>query len=235
MFWNSCWASMCYQALLIMMLMMQEVKIKCAIILIKSLWLLTSFLVQKQRKGMNKLFAEASFCWPNTTFATTMDIDSMALVVSKILEQLRKKKMQRYWKGGRCDCRPWVLTWMRVMVWPLTTRFSRAHFRAFWLLLSLSMATATNRCSPPSSFNCWPMMIVDDEAGEPPLFPVCSCHNNVSSCFCFVERHHHHHHHYNTSLNREEVKWNLERIDGFFGPPFSFPSKIVDVLHGVPR
>ncbi|URE27228.1 hypothetical protein MUK42_07240 [Musa troglodytarum] len=33
---------------------------------------------------------------------------------------------------------------MRVRVWPLATRVSAAHFRAFWLPLSLSMATATN-------------------------------------------------------------------------------------------
>ncbi|URD96850.1 hypothetical protein MUK42_19958 [Musa troglodytarum] len=37
-----------------------------------------------------------------------------------------------------------VITWTRKMVWPLTATLSRAHFRAFWLLLSLSTATATS-------------------------------------------------------------------------------------------
>lgn len=35
------------------------------------------------------------------------------------------------------------LTWMRVTVWPLERRLSTAHLRAYWLLLSLSIATVT--------------------------------------------------------------------------------------------
>lgn len=37
---------------------------------------------------------------------------------------------------------------MRMMVWPLEMRFSVAHFSASWLLLSLSMATATSPVFP---------------------------------------------------------------------------------------
>lgn len=37
-----------------------------------------------------------------------------------------------------------VLTWRRVKACPLTRRLSTAHFMAYWLALSLSIATATD-------------------------------------------------------------------------------------------
>ncbi|KAG0471859.1 hypothetical protein HPP92_016405 [Vanilla planifolia] len=45
----------------------------------------------------------------------------------------------------------WVLTWTKVRECPFATRLSIVHFRAFWLLLSLLMATATSGDATVSS------------------------------------------------------------------------------------
>ena len=44
---------------------------------------------------------------------------------------------------------PLWTTWIKTTVWPLERRFSAAHFRAFWLPLSLSIATATSPFPAP--------------------------------------------------------------------------------------
>lgn len=41
-----------------------------------------------------------------------------------------------------------ILTWIRTTVTPLVRRWSMAHFNAFWLPLSLSIATATIPFTP---------------------------------------------------------------------------------------
>lgn len=46
------------------------------------------------------------------------------------------------WEKGVPD--GFTLTWIKIIVCPLAKRLSTAHFRATWLPLSLSMATAIN-------------------------------------------------------------------------------------------
>ena len=41
------------------------------------------------------------------------------------------------------------MTWRRIRVWPFKTKWSIDHLSAFWLPLSLSIATATNPFPPP--------------------------------------------------------------------------------------